>query len=375
MFISLNMKNVIITILLAVFVCSCKVTRKKLTFQNVFDATKNNNTACYRIPSMVTAKNGDLILAIDERVPHCGDLKNSKDINIVLRRSTDNGKTWSPIQKIIDFPFGESASDPSMVVDKKTGNIFMFYNYMNLKTEKDVYYFHVIKSSDNGKTWSKPQDITKNLSKEGWQNDFKFITSGQGIQTKSGRLLHCLVNLSKGLFVFESNNHGKSWNLLENSVGKVDESKIIELANNQLMVNSRVNKKGSRSVFISSDKGISWQEQKNTQQLIDPSCNASIIRYTSKKDGFNKNRLLFVNPKSGSKRENLTVRISYDEGKTWSEGKTIYKGESAYSTLTILKNGDIGLFFEKDGYTKNVFTSFSLEWLTNGKDEYIDLQR
>lgn len=367
MFTSLNMKK---SSVLVVFIC-CFLSlsaQNKLEFTNLFDASKNDSIGCYRIPSMVTATNGDLILAIDERVPNCGDLKNNKDINIVLRRSTDNGKTWSPIQKVIDFPFGESASDPSMIVDKKTGTIFMFYNYMNLNTEKDVYYFHVIKSSDNGKIWSKPQDITKELSKEDWQNDFKFITSGQGIQTESGRLLHCLVNLSKGVFVFESNNHGESWKLLKNTVGKVDESKIVELSNNDLMVNSRVNKKGSRSVFISSDKGVSWQEQKDAQQLIDPSCNGSIIKYTSKKDGFKKNRLLFVNPKSGKKRENLTVRISYDDGKTWSDGKTIYTGSTAYSTLTILKNGDIGLFFEKDGYTKNVFTSFSLDWLTDGED-------
>lgn len=344
--------------------------QKAVKFHNLFDATKNDGVKCYRIPSLVTAINGDLIAAIDERVPNCGDLKYSKDINIVIRRSTDNGKTWLPIQKIIDFPFGESASDPSMIVDKKTGTIFMFYNYMNLNTEKNVYYFHLIKSSDNGKTWSKPQDITKELSKKDWQNDFKFITSGRGIQTSNGNLLHCLVNLSKGVFVFKSKNHGKSWRLLENPVGKIDESKIVELVDNRLLVNARVNKKGSRGVFISSDNGKTWQEQKNAQQLIDPSCNGSIIRYTSTKDGFDKDRLLFVNPKSGKKRENLTVRISYDEGKTWSKGKTIYKGSAAYSTLTILQNGDIGLFFEKDGYTKNVFTSFSLEWLTDGKDGY-----
>lgn len=364
------MNKILILLVSCLIIIGCKQKPEKITFKNLFDASNNDKVGCYRIPSMVTAPNGDIIVAIDERVPNCADVKANKDINIVIKRSIDNGKTWLAVERIIDFPFGESASDPSMIVDRMTGDIFMFYNYMNLIKEKDVYYFHVIKSSDNGKTWSKPQDITKELSKENWYNDFKFITSGRGIQTESGRLLHCLVNLSKGVFVFESNNHGKSWNLLENTVGKVDESKIIELNNNQLMVNSRVNRKGSRGVFVSSDKGKTWQEQNNTQPLIDPSCNGSIIQYTSIKDGFDKNRLLFVNPKSGEKRENLTVRISYDEGKTWSEGKTIYKGSSAYSTLTILKNGDIGLFFEKDNYTQNVFTSFSLSWLTDGRDRY-----
>lgn len=342
--------------------------QNKLDFTNLFDATKNDSITCYRIPSMVTATNGDLVVAIDERVPNCGDLKNNKNINIVLRRSTDNGKTWLPIQRIVDFPFGKSASDPSMIVDKITGDIFMFYNFMDVENEKDVYYFHVIKSSDNGKTWSKPQDITRKISKRKWKNDFKFITSGRGIQTTSGWLMHTIVNLKEGVFVFFSKNHGKTWRLRRKPVGKIDEAKLVELENGKLMVNARVNNKGTRGVFTGTKKAKKFKEQKAYQPLIDPSCNGSIIKYTSKKDGFDKNRLLFVNPKSFKKRKNLTVRISYDDGKTWSEGKTIYTGSSAYSTLTILQNGDIGLFFEKDGYTKNVFTSFSLEWLTDGKD-------
>lgn len=361
------MKKIVVLLIVVVF--SCK-NEEKIVFKNLFIASENEAVGCYRIPSLVTAPNGDLLAAIDERVPNCADVKANKDINIVLRRSVDNGKTWLPIEKIIDYPFGKSASDPSMIVDKITGDIFMFYNFMDVENEKDVYYFHVIKSSDNGKTWSQPQDITQELSKENWHNDFKFITSGRGIQTASGQLLHCLVNLSKGVFVFESNNHGKSWHLLETPVGQVDESKIVELANSNLMVNARVNKKGSREIFVSSNNGKTWLKQDNTS-LTDPGCNGSIIRYTSIKDGFDKNRLLFVNPNSKNKRENLTVRISYDEGKTWSKGKTIYAGSAAYSTLTVLKNGDIGLFFEKDDYTKNVFTSFSLEWLTDGKDKYV----
>lgn len=361
------MKKIVVLLIVVVF--SCK-NEEKIVFKNLFIASENEAVGCYRIPSLVTAPNGDLLAAIDERVPNCADVKANKDINIVLRRSVDNGKTWLPIEKIIDYPFGKSASDPSMIVDKITGDIFMFYNFMDVENEKDVYYFHVIKSSDNGKTWSQPQDITQELSKENWHNDFKFITSGRGIQTASGQLLHCLVNLSKGVFVFESNNHGKSWHLLETPVGQVDESKIVELANSDLMVNARVNKKGSREIFVSSNNGKTWLKQDNTS-LTDPGCNGSIIRYTSIKDGFDKNRLLFVNPNSKNKRENLTVRISYDEGKTWSKGKTIYAGSAAYSTLTVLKNGDIGLFFEKDDYTKNVFTSFSLEWLTDGKDKYV----
>ncbi|MDD7915329.1 sialidase family protein [Polaribacter ponticola] len=324
---------------------------------------------CYRIPAIVTAPNGDLIAAIDQRVPNCGDLKYSKDINLIVRRSADNGKTWTPIEMVVDFPYGESASDPSMIVDKVTGDIFMLYNYMNLETEKDIYYLHVVKSTDNGKTWSKPIDITDQIAKPAWKKDFKFITSGRGIQTKSGKLLHTMVNLNSGLHLFGSDDHGKTWYFIDTPVLPADESKVIQLADGSLMINARVNGKGMRYVHTSNDEGKTW-ETNPVPELIDPGCNASIIRYTSKEDGYDKDRIIFSNAQSAKGRVNMSVRISYDEGKTWSKGKTVYAGSSAYSSLTIMQNGDIGLFFEKDGYKKNEFTSFSLAWLTDGKDSY-----
>jgi sialidase-1 len=338
--------------------------------QDIFNSSMNDSVSCYRIPAIITAPNGDLIAAIDERVPSCGDLKWSKDINIVIRRSDDNGKTWTPIEVVIDFPEGKSASDPSMIVDKITGDVFLFYNYMNLDTEKDIYYLHVMKSSDNGKTWSKPEDITSQIAKPEWHKDFRFITSGRGIQTSTGKLLHCMVNLNSGMHLFGSDDHGKTWYFIDTPISPANESKVIELADGTWMVNARANdKKGVRYVHTSSDEGKTWIT-KAEPQLIDPGCNASIIRYTSIKDGYNKNRLLFSNAKSKKGRTNMTVRVSYDEGKTWTEGKTIYTGSSAYSSLTVLENGDIGLFFEKDKHTKNIFASFSLKWLTDKKDRY-----
>ncbi|HMR16066.1 MAG: exo-alpha-sialidase [Confluentibacter sp.] len=344
-------------------------TNETLVFQDLFNTSMNSNVKCYRIPAIVTAPNGDVIAAIDERVPGCGDLKWSKDINIIVRRSSDNGKTWSNIETVVNFPYGKSASDPSMIVDKVTNEIFLFYNYMDLDTEKDIYYLHVVKSADNGKTWSEPMDITSQIAKPEWHKDFKFITSGRGIQTRSGKLLHTMVNLNSGLHLFGSDDHGKTWYFIDTPIQPADESKVIELADGTLMINARVNGKGMRYVHTSTDEGKTWTT-KEAPELIDPGCNASIIRYTSIEDGYKKNRLLFSNAKSKKGRVNMTVRISYDEGKTWSEGKTIYEGPSAYSDLTVLENGDIGLFFEQDEYTKNPFVSFSLKWLTDGKDEY-----
>lgn len=370
-------KSVVIIVVFLLVSCATKVqnesnktSNNQIEFVDLFSTGMDENVSCYRIPAIVSAPNGDVIAAIDERVPNCGDLKWSKDINIIVRRSSDNGKTWTPIETVINFPEGKSASDPSMIVDDVTGEIFLFYNYMNLDTELDIFYLHVMKSSDNGKTWSEPQDITSQITKPEWHKDFKFITSGRGIQTSTGKLLHCLVNLKNGMHVFGSDDHGKTWYLIDTPISPADESKIVELADGSWMINARSNKKdGMRYVHTSKDEGKTW-ESKGEPQLIDPRCNASIIRYTSIKDGYKKNRLLFSNANSAKGRVNMTVKISYDEGKTWSEGKTIYEGSSAYSSLTVLENGDIGLFFEKDEYTKNPFTSFTLEWLTDGKDKY-----
>ncbi|WP_167604885.1 sialidase family protein [Maribellus sediminis] len=361
----------IIVLLFALAACAqedlLQKTENDLLLQDLFDAGNNDAVSCYRIPAIVTAPNGDLVAAIDERVPSCGDLKWSKDINIVIRRSTDLGKTWTEIERVVDFPFGQSASDPSMIVDEETKEIFLFYNFMDLEKEKDVYYLHYTKSADNGKTWSDPVDITAQITKPEWDTGFKFITSGRGIYTSTGKMLHCMVNLSYGVNVFGSNDHGKTWYFIDTPISPADESKIVELEDGSWMINSRVNGKGMRYVHISTDEGKSWQTRPESH-LIDPGCNASIIRYTSVKDGDDKNRLLFSNAKMKDARVNMTVRISYDEGETWSEGKTIYAGSSAYSSLTVLDNGDIGLFFEKDEYSKNTFVSFSLEWLTDGED-------
>ncbi len=335
--------------------------KKKIEFVDLFNAEANDGIACYRIPAMVTAPNGDVLVAIDERVPSCGDLKWSKDINIVMRRSSDNGDTWTDIERIVDNPLGQSASDPSMIVDEVTGEIFLFYNYMDLDKEKDVYYLRYVKSKDNGQSWNEPVDITSQIAKPEWHNDFKFITSGRGIQTSSGTLLHTMVNLDSGMHLFASDDHGASWYLIDTPIKPANESKVIELRDGSWMINSRVNDYKLRYVHISTDQGKTWQSSPDTT-LVDPRCNASIIRYHPSKKG-SESILLFSNANSADSRTNMTVRYSQDEGQTWSSGKTIYNGGAAYSDMTVLANGEIGLVFEKDDHTENVFVKFPIELL------------
>ena len=113
-----------------------------------------------------------------------------------------------------------------------------------------------------------------------------------------------------------------------------------------------------RYVSISKDQGESWESREEVS-LIDPSCNAAIIRYKYK----GKNCLLFVNAAAKDNRKNLMLRISYDEGKSWTIGRTIFTGAAAYSDIVILKNGEIGILFERNNYKENVFVRFSFKWL------------
>ncbi|MGL4853690.1 MAG: sialidase family protein [Lentisphaeria bacterium] len=340
---------------------------KKLVDQPLF-ISGTDNCHTYRIPAIITAMNGDLIAAADARYKSGADLKWVRDIDIVIRRSSDNGKSWSDIEKVGAFGSGRPASDPSFILNDKTGDIFLMYNYMDQDKSKGEFRFYVQKSSDNGRTWSEATDFTDAVSLPGWGKlDFKFITSGRGFTTKSGKMVHTLVHLKHGVYIIYSDDNGKSWQVLPNSVKPADESKIIELSDGSWMINSRVNGAGFRWVHRSSDEGKSWKSEKELQ-LVDPSCNASIIRYTSKNDGYSKDRLLYSSANSNNGRRNLTVKISYDEGKSWSIGKVVDAGAAAYSDLTILRDGTIGILYEP-GYKEVRFTSITLEDLTDGGDK------
>lgn len=324
-----------------------------VTLQTLFcvnPSDTSRSVSCYRIPAITTAPDGSLIAAIDERVPSCGDLKWSRDINIVIRRSTDGGLTWDPVQRVADFPDGQSASDPSMITDTVTGTVWLFYNFMDHNTAPDEYFFHVMSSTDNGITWSEPMDITAMTAPAEWQEDFKFLTSGQGTFTRDGRMLHTMVNLDKGLHVIESTDHGKSWHLLPAAILPADESKIIELPDGRWMINSRVNNAGHRYIHISTDKGRSWKSSP-VPELPDPGCNGAIVHYPYY--GGENGCLLFVNAADSESRRNLTLRWSLDMGNTWSTGLVLHEGDCGYSDITVLPSGQIAVFYEHDGYTAN----------------------
>jgi len=320
-------------------------------------------THTFRIPAIITAKNGDLVAACDARRQSAADLKPQRTIDIVFRRSSDDGMTWSQMEVLDPFD-DKGCSDPSLLLDASTGDIFCFYNTMVSDIASNEFRFVVHKSSDHGKTWGKPIDFTDQVTGPESKNSFKFITSGRGIQARDGHLLHNFVRGGEGVTLFGSSDHGVTWKSLS-EVSPADESKLVQLHDDSLMINSRLDR-GMRFVHRSKDDGRTWIGAADWG-LPDPQCNACILQYTSKRDGYSKDRLIFCNAASAEGRENLTARISYDGGDTWSAGKVIDSGPSAYSEITVLRDGSLGVLYEP-GYREVRFVRFTLEALTGGTD-------
>jgi BNR repeat-like domain len=321
-----------------------------------------HNTHTYRIPAIVTAANGDLIAACDARRNNAGDLVHQRAIDIVFRRSEDGGATWTTQQTLDPITDG-GCSDPSFVLDRSTKEIFCFYNYMAADKSSKEYRFKYQKSRDHGRTWDEPVDFTDQVAGPELKEAFKFVTSGRGIQTRDGTLIHNFVRVGHGATLFASRDHGATWATI-GEVRPADESKVVELGDQTLLVNSRW-QAGERYDHRSVDGGKSWTSTKFA--LPDPRCNASIVQYTCVRDGFAQDRLLFCNAASNTGRENLTMRISYDQGATWSAGTVIDAGPAAYSEITILLDGSIGVLYEP-GYKEVRFVRFTLESLTAGQD-------
>lgn len=337
--------------------------------QDIFIAGQAE-THTYRIPALITAMNGDLIAVCDARRQNASDLIYQRHIDIVMRRSSDNGTTWTPMEEICNYPDGRAASDPSLVIDQSSGEIFCLYNYMDHDLAPKEFRLYVQSSRNHGQTWGEARDITEQISLPEWKKDFKFITSGRGMQLQSGVLVHTLVNLKKGLHLFGSQDHGQTWSLLSGAIKPADESQFMELVDGTWMINARVNdKNGRRWIHLSNDEGKTWTTTKD-DHLIDPACNASIIRYSAIRNGHDKNRLIFCNANSEKGRKNLAVRLSYDEGKTWPYAKVIDPGPAAYSSVTVCADGSIGVLYEP-GYKSVRFVRFTISDLTDGNDQGI----
>lgn len=346
-------------------------------FTNVYvSGTESVNT--YRIPSILVAPDGSLLVFCEARKESGAD---ESPTDMVLRRSLDSGKTWLPMQVLVKGEGNEALMNPCPVVDRSTNTIFLFC--INVHKKNPGHHVHLLLSStDNGKTWSKPVDAGQLFT----NYDDSFIPGpGVGIQMKNGRLV---IPGYAGVFdeladsgtfscVIYSDDHGKTWIRGACIRACSDESQCVELRDGKLMLNMRGDMgKDCRGVAISKNGGKSWSRLYWDRALNECPCQASIIRYSfANPDG--KDRLLFANPDNVGERygvvdrTKMTVRMSYDEGKTWPIKKLIHPGPSSYSGLVRLPDGDIGLIIEGGEKHRREwirFVRFSLAWLTDGAD-------
>jgi len=322
----------------------------------------------YRIPSLLVSAKGTLLAFAEGRKNGRSD---SGHIELVLKRSMDNGRTWSGLVVVASDP-PNTIGNPCAVLDRQTGRIWLLMT-RNLGSDtereiiagksKDTRRVLVSFSDDDGVNWSKPIDITASVKLPKWT--WYATGPGVGIQLRSGRLLipcdHRELDSSKyRSHVIFSDDHGKNWKL-GGVVGEdVNECQAVELADGSVMINMRsYRRKGCRAVAISKDGGERWSQIVDDATLIEPNCQGSLIRFGG--DAKHKAMVLFCNPASQTKREKLTLRVSHDEGKSWRDSQLIDEGSSAYSGLAILPDVTVGCLYERDNYSKITFVRMGME--------------
>jgi len=233
----------------------------------------------------------------------------------------------------------------------------------------------ITKSIDDGLTWSKPLEITKDAKRPDWT--WYATGPGCGIQLRSGRLLIPCDHIeapSKLYFshVIYSDDHGATWKLGGSAGPATNECEAVELADGSVMLNMRNydRSKRTRAVARSTDGGLSWSPVRHDDALVEPICQAS-IRRLSPADGGGRSRIAFSNPAEAAARKEMTVRLSDDEGQTWPAGKVLWPGPAAYSCLAVPGDGTILCLYErglKGPYETISLAQIRLDWLTDGRD-------
>jgi sialidase-1 len=384
--------------------------RPSLEKMDLFQADKDGYKL-YRIPGLVVTRSGVLLAYCEARRTGKSDWDT---IDIMLRRSPDNGLTWHGPRKIADVegPKGKNPvalerkqadpndvtyNNPVAIADHRTGAVHFLFC---LEYARCFY----MRSDDDGATFTKPVEITSIFEGFRARYEWRVIATGpaHGVQLKNGRLI-VPVWLSLGTegnghgpsvtSVVYSDDHGRTWRAGE-IIGldtpdliNPNETAAAQLADGRVLFNMRsVSKANRRAISFSRDGATGWSKAVFDRQLAEPICMASIARL-SEKPNSDRNRIIFANPDNLTRedgrdtpglrrdRKNLTIKLSYDEAQTWPVSKALEPGPSAYSDLAVGRDGTIFCFYEAagaDGKLSNsgrlTLARFNLEWLTDGKD-------
>lgn len=369
-------KNTPLTALFSPIVSSAQIGGKAVTIKNLGEdrplrvgvSVRNagdNGVDSYRIPGLATAKDGTLLGVYDIRHTSSTDLQ--EDIEVGLSRSTDGGRTWLPMQTIISMrgygslPNSQNGvGDPAILVDEKSGRVWAIglwahgasanTAWFNLKQgiapEDEAAQIVVTYSDDNGKRWSEPINITSQVKDLKW-----FITlqgPGRGITMKDGTLVFAFQYVDTDRLPYStiiySKDGGKSWKAGNGIISNTTEAQVVELSDGVLMINARDNRGGSRRVMTTTDMGQSWIEHPSSRSALrEPVCMASLLKTTYQ----GKEILLFSNPDTLKSRSRMTIKVSTDNGLTWSKGILLDEEPGwGYSCLTHVDDESVGILYE-----------------------------
>jgi len=326
----------------------------------------------FRIPGLLRTQDGTLLAFCEGRKTGDGD---HGDVDLVMKRGEDDGRAWGDLM-LVHEEGGDAEitiGNPCPVQDESTGTIWLPF----CRDNNNVLMMH---SNDDGRTWSKPADITKQVKRPGW--GWYATGPGVGIQlhhgAHAGRLVipcdHREPIDGKQVMMshcFYSDDGGASWQLGESVAPHTDECQVVELSDGRLLINMRnywarsggePKKGGMRAIAYSGDGGASWSGLKFDKALIEPICQGSLVAGITM-EGASRAPLFFSNPASKTKRHRLTIRISRDGGKTWPLARMLHEGSAGYSCLAVLSEKQIGCLYERDNYRRITYAEVDVRWL------------